>query len=78
MRGRKPLDVNNVIYYSLIDTVVNRFLIDRGGLEIHTASIIGAVRSTVERYRFFRSGGGTADPRITLSLGAASFPAGAR
>lgn len=34
-----------------------------------------ALRSTVERYRFFRSGGGTADPRITLSLGAASFPA---
>ena len=26
--------VNNVIYYSWIDTVVNRFLIDQGGFDI--------------------------------------------
>jgi acyl-CoA thioester hydrolase len=33
--------VNNVIYYSWVDTVVNRFLIDHAGLDIHRAPIIG-------------------------------------
>ena len=35
--------VNNVVYYSYFDTVVNRFLIDQGGLRIHTAEVIGVV-----------------------------------
>jgi diguanylate cyclase (GGDEF)-like protein len=35
------------------------------------------LRSTVERYRFFNGGGQYRDTRITLSLGAASFPADA-
>jgi len=35
--------VNNVTYYSYFDTVVNYFLIEKGGLDIHKASIIGVV-----------------------------------
>ena len=33
--------VNNVVYYSYIDTVVNRFLVDEGGLDIHRGSVVG-------------------------------------
>lgn len=33
--------VNNVIYYSWMDTVVNRFLIDEGKLDINAGPIIG-------------------------------------
>lgn len=33
--------VNNVIYYSWIDTLVNRYLIDHAGLDIHAAPIVG-------------------------------------
>jgi len=35
--------VNNVTYYSYFDTVVNRFLIELGGLDIHQSSVIGVV-----------------------------------
>lgn len=35
--------VNNVTYYSYFDTVVNYFLIEKGGLDIHHAPIIGVV-----------------------------------
>ncbi len=35
--------VNNVVYYSYFDTVVNRFLIERGGLQIHSDPVIGVV-----------------------------------
>ena len=35
--------VNNVAYYSFFDTAANRFLIERGGLDIARASIIGLV-----------------------------------
>ena len=35
--------VNNVTYYSYFDTVVNRYLIDAGGLDIHAGRIIGFV-----------------------------------
>lgn len=35
--------VNNVTYYSYFDTVVNRYLIDTGGLDIHTGATIGFV-----------------------------------
>lgn len=38
--------VNNVIYYSWFDTVVNRFLIDRGVLDIANSPVIGLVVST--------------------------------
>ncbi len=35
--------VNNVTYYSYFDTAVNFFLIERGGLDIHAAPIVGVV-----------------------------------
>ena len=33
--------VNNVVYYSYFDTVINRWLIREGGLDIHRGAIIG-------------------------------------
>jgi acyl-CoA thioester hydrolase len=45
--------VNNVVYYSYFDTVVNRYLIDPGGLDIHRGSVVGIVAET--QCRFFRS-----------------------
>ena len=33
--------VNNVVYYSFFDTVINRYLIEHGGLDIHDGAIIG-------------------------------------
>lgn len=35
--------VNNVVYYSYFDTVVNLFLIDVGGLDIHSDPVVGYV-----------------------------------
>jgi acyl-CoA thioester hydrolase len=33
--------VNNVIYYSYFDTVINDYLIGQGGLDIHDGAVIG-------------------------------------
>ena len=33
--------VNNVEYYSYFDTVINRYLIRQGGLDIHAGPVIG-------------------------------------
>ena len=33
--------VNNVQYYAFFDTVINRWLIDEGGLDIHGGPVIG-------------------------------------
>ena len=33
--------VNNVVYYSLFDTAINRVLIERGALDIHHGGVIG-------------------------------------
>ena len=33
--------INNVQYYSYFDTVINRFLIDNGVLDIHAGDVIG-------------------------------------
>jgi acyl-CoA thioester hydrolase len=38
--------VNNVNYYSFFDTAVNRFLIDRGVLDIHKDDVVGFVVET--------------------------------
>ena len=38
--------INNVIYYSYIDSVVNRFLIEDGGLDINAGNIVGFVVSS--------------------------------
>lgn len=42
--------VNNVVYYSWIDTAVNRFLIDHGLLDITGSEVIGIVAETGCRY----------------------------
>lgn len=42
--------VNNVVYYEYFDTVVNRFLIDRGLLEIGKSETIGLVVETMCSY----------------------------
>jgi acyl-CoA thioester hydrolase len=33
--------VNNVVHYSMMDTVINTYLIERGGLDVHTGDTIG-------------------------------------
>ncbi|MEO8805630.1 MAG: thioesterase family protein [Burkholderiaceae bacterium] len=38
--------VNNVVYYSYFDTVVNQYLIDAGALEIGLSPVIGLVVET--------------------------------
>lgn len=45
--------VNNVVYYSYFDTLVNRYLIDPGGLDFHAGATIGIVVET--GCRFHRS-----------------------
>ncbi|HWP19935.1 MAG TPA: thioesterase family protein [Burkholderiaceae bacterium] len=42
--------VNNVVYYSYFDTVVNRYLIERGVLDIHAGETIGLVVETQCNY----------------------------
>ena len=42
--------VNNVVYYSYFDTVVNRWLIEAGALDIHGGSVIGLVVETQCHY----------------------------
>jgi acyl-CoA thioester hydrolase len=42
--------VNNVVYYSYFDTVVNEHLIREGGLDIVASSCIGVVAETACRY----------------------------
>jgi acyl-CoA thioester hydrolase len=43
--------VNNVTYYSYFDTIINRYLIDAGGLDIHRSEIIGVTVETHCRFR---------------------------
>jgi len=38
--------VNNVVYYSLFDTAVNRYLIEAGALDLHAGAVIGLVVET--------------------------------
>jgi acyl-CoA thioester hydrolase len=42
--------VNNVVYYSYFDTVVNQYLIAEGGLDIEKSAVIGLVVETLCRY----------------------------
>jgi acyl-CoA thioester hydrolase len=42
--------VNNVVYYSFFDTVVNRFLIEGGFLDPATSDVVGLVVETGCRY----------------------------
>src|SRR3954466_15575545 len=43
--------VNNVVYYSYFDTVINRYLIDDGGLDIQASPVIGIAVETTCRFR---------------------------
>jgi len=46
--------VNNVVYYSYFDTVINEYLIRAGGLDIHHGSVVGyAVESACRFHRSF-------------------------
>jgi acyl-CoA thioester hydrolase len=42
--------VNNVVYYSYFDTIINRYLIDKGGFDFHTAPVIGITPETFCRF----------------------------
>jgi acyl-CoA thioester hydrolase len=42
--------VNNVVYYSFFDTVVNRYLIDNGALDFRDGKVIGLVVETQCNY----------------------------
>ncbi len=42
--------VNNVVYYSYFDTLLNRYLIDHGGLDIQKGQIIGIAVETLCRF----------------------------
>ena len=42
--------VNNVVYYSYFDTVVNEYLISQGALDIANSPVIGLVVETGCRY----------------------------
>ncbi len=42
--------VNNVVYYSYFDTVVNQYLIEQGALDIHAGEVIGLVVETQCNY----------------------------
>lgn len=42
--------VNNVVYYSWFDTVVNAHLIEQGALDIHAGEVIGLVVETQCNY----------------------------
>lgn len=42
--------INNVVYYSFFDTVVNQYLVATGGLDIETSPVIGLVVETLCRY----------------------------
>jgi acyl-CoA thioester hydrolase len=42
--------LNNVRYYEFFDTVINRYLIEEGGLDIHAGPAIGIAVETACRY----------------------------
>lgn len=42
--------INNVVYYGLFDTAVNRYLIEMGALDIHQGAVIGLVVESGCRY----------------------------
>src|SRR5262245_65938841 len=42
--------VNNVVYYSFFDTVVNQYLLDEGVLDIERSTVIGLVVETQCNY----------------------------
>jgi acyl-CoA thioester hydrolase len=43
--------VNNVDYYAFFDTAINAYLIEQGGLDIHTGHVIGLCAESHCRYK---------------------------
>ncbi|CAI8328623.1 acyl-CoA thioesterase [Porticoccaceae bacterium] len=43
--------VNNTVYYSYFDSVANNYLIEKGGLDIHKAQVIGFVVASSCQYK---------------------------
>ena len=44
--------VNNVVYYSYFDTLINQYLIEAGGLDIHEGAVVGvAIAASPRRGR---------------------------
>lgn len=43
--------VNNVVYYSYFDTVINAYLIEAGGLDIHGSPVIGVCAESACRFK---------------------------
>ena len=43
--------VNNVVYYAYFDTVINRYLIAEGGLDITQGDVLGVAAESHCRYR---------------------------
>jgi acyl-CoA thioester hydrolase len=42
--------VNNAVYYAYFDTVINRYLIDEGGLDFRDGTIVGIAVETMCRF----------------------------
>ncbi len=42
--------VNNVVYYSYFDTVVNQYLVEQGALDIQHSAVVGLVVETACQY----------------------------
>ena len=43
--------VNNAVYYAYFDTVINRWLIDQGGLDFRNGDVVGLAVETMCRFR---------------------------
>ena len=43
--------VNNVVYYSYFDTVINAYLIREGGLDIHGGAVIGICAESTCKFK---------------------------
>jgi len=59
--------VNNVVYYSYFDTVVNEHLIREGGLDIRGAPVVGVVVETCCRFHRSLSFPGVVDAGLRVA-----------
>ena len=59
--------VNNVQHYAFFDTVINRFLIDEGGLDIHDGPVIGLCVESHCAYRAPVAFPETVEARLTVA-----------
>lgn len=59
--------MNNTVYYSFFDSIVNQYLIERGVLDVEKSEIIGLVAETTCRY--FRSVGFPSKINVGLRVG---------